>query len=219
MMANRFAAMSEESDEFLPTRVSLLGRLKDWGDQESWQDFYDTYHRLIHSVALKAGLTQSEAQDVVQETVLTVAKKIADFRADPALGSFKGWLMVVTRRRIADQFEKRAKACPPNQSISQGDDESGTSTINRIVEPASLELDTCWEEQWQKHVFEAAVARVKARVSPLQFQMFELYTLREWPLRRVAQTLGVSAASVYLAKHRIAAALKREVARLERAKP
>ncbi len=81
--------MSEESDEFLPTRVSLLGRLKDWGDQESWQDFYDTYHRLIHSVALKAGLTQSEAQDVVQETVLTVAKKIADFRADPALGSFK----------------------------------------------------------------------------------------------------------------------------------
>ena len=112
MIANTFPAMSDESDEFLPTRVSLLRRLKDWGDQESWQEFFDTYHRLIHSVALKAGLSQTEAQDVVQETVLTVAKKIADFRADPAKGSFKGWLMVVTRRRIADQFEKRARAIP-----------------------------------------------------------------------------------------------------------
>ena len=92
MIANKFPAMSDESDEFLPTRVSLLGRLKDWGDQRSWQDFYDTYHRLIHSVALKAGLTPTEAQDVVQETVLSVTKKIGDFRADPARGSFKGWL-------------------------------------------------------------------------------------------------------------------------------
>src|SRR5260221_2934833 len=98
MISNTFPAMSDESDEFLPTRVSLLGRLKDWGDQQSWQEFFDIYHRLIQSVALKAGLTQSEAQDVVQETILTVAKKIGDFRSDPAKGSFKGWLIVVTRR-------------------------------------------------------------------------------------------------------------------------
>ncbi|MSU64292.1 MAG: sigma-70 family RNA polymerase sigma factor [Pedosphaera sp.] len=100
----------------------------------------------------------------------------------------------------------------------EGDDDSRTATINRVPDPASLELNACWDEQWQKHLFEAAITRVKARVSPRQFQMFELYTLREWPLRRVAKTLGVSAASVYLAKHRIAAALKREVERLEHEK-
>ncbi len=61
--------MSDPIDEFLPTRLSLLGRLKDWGDQQSWQDFFDIYHRLIHSVALKAGLSPTEAQDVVQEAV------------------------------------------------------------------------------------------------------------------------------------------------------
>jgi RNA polymerase sigma-70 factor (ECF subfamily) len=58
----------------------LLVRLKDWGDQKSWQDFFDTYWRLIHSVAIKAGLSEAEAQDVVQETVLTVAKKLAVLR-------------------------------------------------------------------------------------------------------------------------------------------
>src|SRR6266542_633634 len=102
--------MADDSDEFIPTRRSLLARLKNWDDQESWQDFFNTYWRFIYSVALKAGLSDAEAQDVVQENVLTVAKKIGEFKSDPAIGSFKGWLMLLTRRRIADQFEKRRKA-------------------------------------------------------------------------------------------------------------
>ncbi len=65
--------MSHQTDEFLPTRRSLLNRLKDWGDQESWQEFFELYSRLIHSVALKAGLTKAEAQEVLQETVITVS--------------------------------------------------------------------------------------------------------------------------------------------------
>src|SRR5207249_11589098 len=97
------------SDEFIPTRASLLGRLKNWGDQKSWQEFFDTYWKLIYSVAIKAGLSDSEAQDVVQETVLAVAKRVGEFKADPALGSFKGWLLRITQRRIADQFEIREK--------------------------------------------------------------------------------------------------------------
>ena len=57
-------------------RASLLGRLKDWEDQTSWREFFDTYWRLIYTVARKAGLTAAEAQDVVQDTSLVVAKKL-----------------------------------------------------------------------------------------------------------------------------------------------
>jgi len=42
--------------ELLPTRYSLLSRLQNWEDQESWRVFFDTYWRLIYSVALKSGL-------------------------------------------------------------------------------------------------------------------------------------------------------------------
>ena len=72
----------------IPTRHSLLNRLKDWDDQTSWQEFFDTYWRLIYSVAIKAGLSDAEAQEVVQETVIGVARKISEFKADPAHGSF-----------------------------------------------------------------------------------------------------------------------------------
>jgi RNA polymerase sigma-70 factor (ECF subfamily) len=215
------------SDEFIPTRASLLGRLKDWGDQASWQDFFDTYWRLIYSVATRAGLSDAEAQDVVQETLLTVARKVGQFKSDPARGSFKGWLLLVTRRRIADQFEKRDKLhqalqLHPSGSIGTlakvsgaADDSTRTSTVERAPDPASFNLDDCWEEEWRENQLRAATERVKTQVSPKQFQMFELYVLREWPVTKVAATLGVNAGQVYLAKHRVSRLLKKEIRKLQ----
>src|SRR5437762_6958342 len=102
--------MAVAQDPFIPTRRSLLVRLKNWDDQESWKDFFDTYWRLIYNVATKAGLSDAEAQEVVQETVIAVARKIGEFKADPAHGSLSAWLMQLTRWRIADQWRKRARA-------------------------------------------------------------------------------------------------------------
>src|SRR2546427_181978 len=101
--------MREPLDPFLPTRQSLLSRLKEWDDHESWRDFFDTYGRLIFGLAVKSGLTHTEAEDVVQETLLVVAKEMPDFKYDPARGSFKGWLLEITRRRIANQVRRRQK--------------------------------------------------------------------------------------------------------------
>src|SRR5437868_7307561 len=91
----------------IATRRSLVDRLANWDDQRRWQEFFDTYWKLIYSAARKSGLADAEAQEVVQETVITVAKNVGRLDYDPAVGSFKGWLLQITRRRIADQFRKR----------------------------------------------------------------------------------------------------------------
>ena len=57
---------------------------------------------------------------------------------------------------------------------------------------------------------------MKTKFSLKQFQIFDLHALKEWPAADVAKSLGVSLANVYVTKHRIAAALKKEMARLER---
>jgi RNA polymerase sigma-70 factor (ECF subfamily) len=76
-------------------------------DEASWREFFDTYWLLIYSVARKAGLTETEAQEAVQETVISVAKKMPEFNYDPQAGSFKGFLLQTTGWRITDQFRKR----------------------------------------------------------------------------------------------------------------
>ena len=82
--------VTEPEQSLIPTRYSLLSRLQNWDDQTSWKVFFDTYWRLIYSFALKSGLTDTEAQDVVQETIIAVAKDIDKFKRDRSLGTFKG---------------------------------------------------------------------------------------------------------------------------------
>ena len=205
--------MAENRDDWLPTRTSLLRRLKQWEDQESWRDFFNTYWKLIYSAAIKAGLNDAEAQDVVQDTVITVAKKIEDFKYDPELDSFKGWLLYLTRKRIALHYRKRER--DRGGPSSSPEVMPLASELERIPDPAGVDLEAIWDEEWERNLTDAALARVKQQVNPRQFQMFNFYVLKQWPVKEVAKTLGVTVAQVYLAKHRISASVKKEVKRLQ----
>ena len=205
--------MSDDAEEFIPTRRSLLSRLKNWEDQESWRVFFDTYWKLIYGVALKAGLTEAEAEDVVQETVLTAAKTMGKFKYDPKVCSFKSWLMHLTRKRIADQFHKRMPL--PSSNRRPSGDKSKTSTLERIPDPSGLELEPVWNEEWSRNLLEAALDRVKRQSNPKHYQLYYLHVVKSRPAREVAQTLNTSVGQVYLAKHRISRLLKKQVKRLE----
>jgi len=205
--------MTDQPDELIPTRRSLLSRLKDWDDQESWKEFFDTYWKLVYGVAIKSGLTDAEAQDVVQETVLSVAKKMHDFKYDPAAGSFKNWLLLITRRRINDHLRKAYREPAKHQYCP--DDASRTSIMEKIPDPAGDQLAVIWDQEWHKNILDAAIERVRREVDPKQFQIFDSYVLKQWPVKDVRKTLGVSAMQVYLAKHRISALIKKEIQRLE----
>jgi DNA-directed RNA polymerase specialized sigma24 family protein len=56
----------------------------------------------------KYGLRLHEAQEVVQETIIAVARQMEGFKYDPKIGSFKGWLLLQTRWRIADKMRKKS---------------------------------------------------------------------------------------------------------------
>ena len=96
-------------ERLIPTRQSLLSRLKDYDDNESWRDFFHTYWKLIYSMATRSGLSETEAQEVVQETIIAVSKQMPDFKYDRAKGSFKSWLLQLTRWRIQDQLRRRQR--------------------------------------------------------------------------------------------------------------
>ena len=206
--------MAKKMENLIPTRRSLLSRLKNWEDQESWNDFSRIYRQLVYGVARQAGLNDAEADDVVQETFLAVAKKIREFKYDPAIGSFKSWLLHTTQWRITDQFRKRRKMVPASGGAARAT--ARTSTVERIPDPAGFRLQDIWDQEWEKSIFASALHKVKHRVKASQYQLFDLYMIKQWPVQKVALDLGVSVGRVYLAKHRVSVLLKKEITRLRR---
>jgi RNA polymerase sigma factor (sigma-70 family) len=201
-------------DDSLATRASLLGRLKNWDDAKSWEEFTQTYSRLIRAVALKAGLTESEAKDVEQETLLCVAKTIHEFESNPARGTFKSWLFNLTRWRIADQFRCRSPAAASAPSSDATATATGTSTVERVPGPDNLDAE--WEVEWKRNIMETALARMGRKVNPKHLQIFDLYAMRHWSAGKVARELGVTRVQVYLVNHRLTKLMKREVEYLGR---
>jgi len=198
---------------YAKTRKSLIARLDNWEDQRTWDEFYQTYWKLIYAVAIKAGLRSDEAFDCVQETILSIAKQSKKKLYDPELGSFKTWLMNMTRWRINDQFRKRKKDSA--MMIGDWENDRKTAVIDRVEDPNGDVLSRLWNMEWKKNIADAAMSRVKAQVSPKQYQIFDCYVIKQWDARRVQDQLSVSMAQVYLAKHRVGAILKRELAKLE----
>jgi len=199
----------KDEDEMIPTRASLLSRLKDWQDETSWKVFFDTYWKLIYNAAIKAGLSDAEAQDVVQETVISVFKTIPDFQYKASGGSFKSWLLKLTSWRIGDQFRNRQRNIKAAKRLAGST--ARTATVDGVPDPASSGLEAIWDEEWEQNLMHAATNRVKRAVDPKQYQIFDLYVLKNWPARKVASTLKVNLGRVYLAKHRIGTMIKKEL--------
>lgn len=208
MSARPNANATPAGEEFIPTRKTLLNRLQSASDDESWRAFFDTYWKLIYGVALRAGLSPADAEDVVQETVISVAKNIGQFRYDPQKCSFKTWLMVVTRSRIANQFRRLSRAPHPAAA-----DES--DALENIPDMRADALEALWNEEWEKNIMDAAIAKTRSLVDPEHFQIFDFYVLRGWPVSKVASTFRVNVASVYLTKHRVAKVVRKQIQLLE----
>lgn len=210
--------MNDLPNDLIQTRWSLIQRLKNLSDDDAWQQFFDTYWRLIYSVASKSGLTHAEAEDVVQETILSVTRKIEEFRADPAVGSFKSWLLTLTRWRIGDQFRKRGpierlrhhKSAAPAATA-----EPTTATEERVPDPAGNLLDAVWNEEWQQNLVDTALEKLKTQVKPKHYQIFYLLTVKELPAPKVAQTLAVNVGQVYLVKLRVGEKFKKALKEAE----
>ena len=197
------------TDDPLPTRRSLLSRLKDWNDQKNWGLFFDRYWRFLYNRARKEGLTDAEAQDAAQETVILVMKKVRTFQYDPQKGSFKGWLMKMARWRILDQLAKRDPRLAGRSG--RAGSSTRTATVERQADPAGSPLEAAWDRESEAELLGTAVERVKRRVDPKQYQVFDLLVFKSWPVTKVARVLGINAGRVYLTKHRIAHLMRKEI--------
>ncbi len=185
------------------TQRSLILRLHDWQDRRSWNEFYRNYHKFVYAVARQSGLSESEAWDVVQETFVTIARQSnKNQQYNPELGSFKSWLLHITNWRIQDALRNRKR-------------KAEDTLRSNLPDSRGEGFDKLWEREWQQNIMQTAIARVKLKVSPRQFQIYDYHVLQGMEAGDVCRKLGVNTAQVYLAKHRVGIQLRREIRDLQ----
>src|SRR5438552_3377300 len=169
--------MAGDEHSSIQTRPSLLNRLKTGDDTDSWQEFYRVYGKLARDFAIQAGLTDTEADEVVQETAIAVSRHLPEFRYDPKVCRFKTWLLNQSSWRIIDQIKKRAKVGQASRLSRAGetpalpsDDASRTATVEREPDPAAINLDALFDAEWRKNLLGAALEREMEKVVRLKRQ-------------------------------------------------
>ncbi len=187
------------------TKKSLLSKIKE-GDDVSWYEFYLTYSPLIWLRGGDHGLKESEKEDLIQETLLSVFNGRERFHYDPAKGRFRNYIKKIIDRRSIDILRQRKNN---NQSLSGASDE-GLMDI-----AVSSEMEKLWEAEWREHIYNHALSELKTRIEPETYQAFELYAISNWPPKQVAEFLGIKINSVYVSKNRAIEKLKVIISEME----
>ncbi len=182
------------------TQPTLLNRLRDGSGTLAWDEFFRRYWRLIYVAARGRGCGRQTAEEVVQETMLTVFRRRDVFRYDPARGRFRDWLRTLVRNKVAEHRRR-----PSERVRARGGDTDGG-----LVEPAADEPqpDEAWEAAFDQSVLAALLDVVRREVSPETYQAFELVAVHELSGTRAAELTGLSRNAVYLARKRVVARLK-----------
>jgi RNA polymerase sigma-70 factor (ECF subfamily) len=189
------------------TRPSLLLRLRDAGDQQAWEEFVDLYAPLVYGFARKHGLQDADAADLTQDVLRAVAGAVPRLDYDPARGSFRAWLLTVVRNKLLNFL-----AAAGRREQGRGDTD-GQLLLERL--PAPDEDSLLWEREHRQHILAQAGERVRRQVQPATWLAFWRTAVEGRRVEETAVELGLSVASVYLARSRVMARLKEQVRLLE----
>ena len=190
----------------METSVSLLERLAGAPTDDDWRQLLDLYQPLLRAWMARAGVPSADTDDLVQEVLLVVFRKVGGFeRRGP--GAFRGWLRTILTHRVRDYF----RACRYRPTATG--DSDFLRALDELESPDSA-LSHLWDREHDEHVAAALLRRVQGDFTPGTWQAFRRHALEGEPAARVAEDLGLSLNSVLLAKSRVLKRLRQELAGL-----
>lgn len=182
------------------TSVSLLVRVRDPADEQSWREFESRYSDLIFGYCRNRGLQAADTEDVRQAIWLSLSKGLRNFEYDPARGRFRSYLGRVVRNAISRHFARYASA-------STALDKSVLSA----VPTGDSEADEVWEQEWVSHHYRRAMRTIESTFEVRSVSIFTRLLAGERS-GDLAVEYGVSAAAINQVKHRIRERMKELIA-------
>jgi RNA polymerase sigma factor (sigma-70 family) len=190
------------------TRASLLIRVRNAQDGEAWRQFVALYGPLIYQFARKQGLQHADADDVTQTVLEGVSRTIRELQYDRDKGTFRGWLLAAVRHQLL-KFRQRQ-----SRTVSGSGDTSVQAVLAEQPQRDG-EQEQAWEREYQRQLFLAAAARVRAAFEDSTWQAFWQTAVEGKSGQEVAAALGLSIGTIYSAKSRVLDRVRREIRELQ----
>lgn len=182
------------------TRPSLLVRLRDAQDVESWRTFVQVYLPLVLSYCRRRGLQDADAADVSQDVLAELARAIRTFEYDPRRGRFRDWMGTITRRKIARFHHQRSRGAA-----------APAATLVDLENTVAAEPDPEWTEEFHARILQVSLERIRPHFEERTWQAFEKVWLDNCPALETARALDLPIDMVYVAKSRVLKRLREEV--------
>ncbi len=175
------------------TRSTFLVRLKDRTDQEAWQVFDQLYRPILVRYACDRGLDHAGAADIFQQCAQAVLKHIDNYQHT---GSFRAWLRTIVDNKVRDLLRSRR----PRQA------DTGLLACQADPQPGPEQI---WEQVWLTEHLRYCVEKVRSELADNTYAAFMAFAIEGQPAAVVAEKLGLSMNSVYVAKHRVIERIRR----------
>ncbi len=183
------------------TSQSLLERVKNQADGSSWRDFFDLYQPLLVRFARSRGLTKADADDVAQDCMVVLSKKMRSFDYARSKGKFRNFIFTLACNAITDMFRRRRPRAARTGEISS-------------FEQSQDEWLSDWDRAWLREHLQYAMKRVEVQFSPQTMTAFQMQVIEENPVEEVCRRLDLTPDQVYKAKSRVTLRMRAELKRL-----
>jgi RNA polymerase sigma-70 factor (ECF subfamily) len=185
---------------------SLLGGIKE-SQEEAWARMSLLYAPLVYLWCRQTGLQASDADDVVQEVLRTVASRVGQFERNRAEGSFRGWLRTITRNKLGDfiRADRRRQQVAGRRIVPEDFSATNDSKSESAGEGATDET---------RFVFNRVLKLIRTKCEEPTWRAFLRVVLDGASPRDVAEELNMSVESVYQAKSRVLRRIRDELREL-----
>ncbi|MEZ6094556.1 MAG: sigma-70 family RNA polymerase sigma factor [Pirellulaceae bacterium] len=184
----------------IPTRASLLLRLRNAEDVAAWDDFMSIYSPVIYRVALKRGLQPADAENLVQEVITAVSISLEHWLERIDRGGFRAWLFTIARNESIKMMTHRT-----TRPMAHGGTDAG-EILNKI--PAKSDLTRELDLEYDRSIFQWAARQVEKKVDATNWQAFWMTAIDNVSVDDAARRLNIETGQVYCARSRVMAKIK-----------
>lgn len=186
------------------TSVSLLERLRQQPDADSWQRLVDLYTPLIRGWLQRYDVPHEDANDLIQDVMGVLVRELPQFQHSRQPGAFRSWLRTVTVHRLGAYWRSRQR----RPAATGGSDFA--EMLDQLEDPASG-LSRLWNEEHDRHVIQRVMQLVEPEFQPTTWQAFRRVVMDGQKAAAVAAELGISVNAVVIAKSRVLHRLRQEM--------